>query len=336
MRHVEYAGIRIGADIPPELPVGELAAFAAWAEERGFDDAWANEISCWDPFVVLTAAALRTERIRLGTSIVPFSTRTVPVLAMSAAALSDVADGRFVLGLGVSTHAIIEEWHGLSFARPRERANEALVLLRELLGGGRSAFEGRQIRSAKFRLRRPPTAPPPIALAAMGEKMLETAGELADAVFLNFVPVDRLPTVIAAIERGVERAGRVELPELLIALPCEVTDDVAAARARFARMLAFYLTAPAYRAALRWYGFEAEVAAAEAEWSGDVERLAVAVGDRLVDEIGVFGSAAACRARIAAYGAAGVQMVTITPLGADPRATLAALAPLCQSEVGQF
>lgn len=337
-RHREYEGMRIGTDIPPEQSIADQASFATWAEGRGFDDAWSNEISSWDPFVVLSAVAARTERIRLGTSIVPIGTRTPPVLALSATSLADLCPGRFVLGLGVSTTAIIEDWHGLTFARPRERMRETLTLLSALLAGERSDHEGKQVRSRKFKLRRPPEHSPPIALAAMNQKMLETGGELADGVFLNFIPPGRLDPVLEAIGRGVERAGRDSMPELLIALPCEVTNDRAAARDRFARTLAFYLTAPAYRSALSWYGFEEDVAVAEEAWGdgGEIDRLQEVVSDRLIDEIGAFGGASECRARIAEYGAAGVRTVTITALGETPLATLDELAPNCKSEEAGF
>lgn len=225
-RHPVYDGMSVGADMPMDLDIRAMAEFAAWAEEQGFDDVWVAEISDPDAFVALSAVAARTERIRLGTAIVQLGTRTVPLLAASAASLTEVSGGRFVLGVGASTRAIIEGWHGLSYDRPRERMTEALPLLRSILAGERSNVHGRQIRSKGFQLRHPPVEPPRLILAAMNERMLETAGELADGVFLNCVPVDALPRVIGAVNRGVERSGREDPVELLIAVPCAVTDDV--------------------------------------------------------------------------------------------------------------
>jgi probable F420-dependent oxidoreductase len=327
-RHPAYAGMRIGADVPMELDLHELADLVAWAEGQGFDDAWVAEISDPDAFVALSAAAARTERIRLGTAIVQLGTRTVPLLAAGAASLVHYSGGRFALGVGVSTRAIIEGWHGLSYDRPRERMSEALPVLRSILSGERTKFEGRQIRSRGFQLRHPPAEPPKLLLAAMNERMLETAGELADGAFLNCVPVDALPRVIDAVSRGVERSGREDPVELLIAVPCEVTEDVERARARWAEDFAFYLTAPPYRSALAWYGLEEEVAIAEKAWeTRDFQKVRQSVSPRLIDELTMFGTAEACRERIAAYGAAGVRTVSITSNSEDPRDTLAALAP---------
>jgi probable F420-dependent oxidoreductase len=320
--------MRIGADVPMELDIHAQAAFVAWAEEHGFDDAWVAEISDPDAFVALSAAAARTERIRLGTAIVQLGTRTVPLLAASAASLAELSGGRFVLGVGASTRAIVEGWHGLTYDRPRERMTEALSLLRAVLAGERSNVQGRQIRSKGFQLRHPPAEPPRLILAAMNERMLETAGELADGVFLNCVPLDALPRVIEAVNRGVERSERESPTEMLIAITCQVTEDVERARARFAEDFAFYLTAPPYRSALAWYGLEEEVGIAEKAWeTRDFQQLRKAVSSRLIDELTVFGTAEECRERLVAYGAAGVKTVSITSNSDDPRDTLKALAP---------
>lgn len=327
-RHPSYAGMRIGADVPTDLDIQDQAEFVAWAEEHGFDDAWVAEISDPDAFVTLSAAASRTERIRLGTAIVQLGTRTVPLLAASAASLTELSGGRFVLGVGASTRAILEGWHGFTYDRPRERMSEALRLLRSLLAGERSDVQGRQIRSKGFRLRHPPSEPPRLVLAAMNERMLETAGELADGVFLNCVPVDALPRVIEAVNRGAQRSGRDDPVELLISITCQVTSDIERARARFAEDFAFYLTAPPYRSALAWYGLDEEVAVAEKAWeTRDFQKVRQAITPRLIDELTMFGTAEACRERLAAYGAAGVTTVSIASTSDDPRETLRALAP---------
>lgn len=329
LRHSAYDGIRVGADMPMDLDIRAMAEFAAWAEAHGFDDTWVAEISDPDAFVAMSAAAARTERIRLGTAIVQLGTRTVPLLAASAASLAELSGGRFVLGVGASTKAIIQGWHGLSYDRPRERMTEALPLLRSILAGERSNVQGNQVRSKGFQLRHPPAHPPGLILAAMNERMLETAGELADGVFLNCVPVDALPRVIDAVNRGAERSGREDPVELLIAITCEVTDDTEQARAKYAQEFAFYLTAPPYRSALAWYGLEEEVAIAEKAWeTRDFHKVREAVSPRLIDELTVFGTAQECRERLAAYGAAGVKTVSIASTSADPRDTLKALAPL--------
>ena len=318
---------RLGMELPGTLTIRERAALARWAEERGFEDAWTPEISDPNAFVVLTAAALATTRIRLGTAIIPLGTRTVPTLAAAAASLAELAPGRFALGVGVSSRAIVEQWHGVPYGRPLERARETIAALRAVLGGQRTEVAGAQVRSRGFRLRHPPTAPPPILLAALNEKMLELAGELADGVYLNYVPVEAVDRVLGAVRRGARRGGRDTLPEVLLSVPCCVTADADAARVAFANDLAFYLTAPAYQQALAWYGFEAETAAARAAWATrDFTGVRAAVSSSLVDGIGAFGSRERCQERLDAFANAGIDTLSITVASGDPRTTLAALA----------
>ncbi len=308
----------IGFNVAPDRSVAELGQLARRCEELGYDDVWISEISDPDAFVVATTIALTTQRVRIGTSIVALGPRTVPILASAAASVADVSHGRFTLGLGVSTKAIVNGWHGVAAERPLERMRESVPLLRELLAGQRSEQSGVQVSSSGFRLQRPPTAPVPIMLAALNERMLEAAGELADAVMLLYVPLARLPAVIDTIRRGSDRAGR-PLPEVILSVLCEVTDDPTAAYARWAHDFAFYLSAPPYRKALRWHGFGEEVDVAHAAFtSGGMKALRAAVSPRFGEQLAIIGDQDQCRDRIRELQAAGVS-VALNPIGgSDP------------------
>jgi alkanesulfonate monooxygenase SsuD/methylene tetrahydromethanopterin reductase-like flavin-dependent oxidoreductase (luciferase family) len=149
-------------------------------------------------------------------------------------------------------------------------------------------------------------------LAALNRRMLETAGELADGVLLNYVPRQAIPKVVDAIRRGAERSGRDGVPEIVLVIECEVTDHEQAARSRFARDFAGYLTAPVYRKALRWYGYDDEVERAEAAWQRhDLDGVGAAISDRMIDGLAVIGSAESCRQRVATMAASGVGTVVL-------------------------
>jgi probable F420-dependent oxidoreductase len=314
---------RLGLELVGDLSLAEKLELCDWADEHGFDDAWLAEISDPDAFVALGVAGTRTSRIRLGTAIIPLGTRSIPVVAAAAATVADLAPERFALGIGVSSGVIVEQWSGMERGRPLGRARESIELLRALLSGERSRHQGTFVRSKGFRLRQPPESAPPIILAAMNVKMLELAGELADGVFLNFLPVDAVPTALEAVGRGAERAGRDTLPELVMQVPLEVTDDPDAARAGFAAGLAFYLSAPPYQTALTWYGLGDDVERAKEAWAtGDIDRVRAGISTEMLDAIGAFGSAAHCRARLEAYWDAGIGTLGITPPAVDPKNTL--------------
>lgn len=317
----------LGFVLPDDLPLLERIELAVWAEQNGYREVWCAEIGEPDAFALLSAIAMRTQRLRLGTAIVPLGTRSVAQLAASAATLSALAPGRVDLGLGVSSPAIISGWHGVPFGRPLQRVAETLPALRQALRGERLDSDGEYAGAKGFVLRTAPPVPPTILLAALNQKMLELAGEFADRVWLALVPVSGVERTRAAVARGAARAGR-PAPGLQQSVLCCVTDEPDVPRARFRHQLAFYLSSPDYRRALTWHGFgqEAEQAATAIE-SGDRKGVAAAVSDRLLDELAVFGTADEVRARLDAYRAAGVDELAVMVFGGPARPTLEALAP---------
>lgn len=318
---------RLGCEITDVGSIHERVALTRWAEQRGFDDAWTAEITDPDAFVLLAAAALETTSIRLGTAVIPLGVRTAPHLAAAAASVCELAPGRFALGVGVSSKTIVQGWNGVPYERPLERARESIDVVRTVLAGLRTSFAGAQVSSSGFQLRRPPVEAPPVILAALNVKMLELAGELADGVYLNFIPTSALGEALAAVARGSAQAGRSASPETILAIPCEVTDDPDTAVSAFAHDMAFYMTAPPYQRALEWYGFEQEVARARAAWAErDFAAVRASVTPRLVHGIGAFGPAEHCHERVAEFFAAGLTTVAISPVGKDPRSTLECFA----------
>jgi len=308
---------RLGVQLPVSMSVPERVDLARWAERHGFDDVWTAEIGDPDAFVVLAAAACHTRRVRLGTMIVPLGVRTAVNLAAAASSMCELAPGRFGLGLGVSTPAVIDGWHGADFARPLTRTRETVALLRTVFAGEPTGFDGQTLRSRGFRLSRPPDPPPPISLAALNPKMLRLAGAIADGVWLNFAPLEAIPRILAEIDEGARSAGRPR-PEILISIITCVTDDVPAIITRYRSWFKFYLGSASYQRALSWYGFEHEVEQARAALAaGDRDSVAAAVSDRLVTGLTAFGPAEDCRDVTDAYAKAGVDTIVVIPYGAS-------------------
>ena len=112
----------MGLELNDWLPMGERVELARWAEDHGFTDAYVAEITDPDAFVTCALAVSATARIRLGTCIVQIGPRTAPMLASGAAAVDAAGPGRFALGIGVSSAAIVSGWHGLTFDHLLTRA----------------------------------------------------------------------------------------------------------------------------------------------------------------------------------------------------------------------
>jgi probable F420-dependent oxidoreductase len=325
---------RLAISLPPPFlsPRGCIELARTAERDWGYDAIWLAETNGPDSASLAGALAMATTRATLGTAIVPAQTRTPAVLAMTAATLEGLAPGRFVLGLGSSSHAIVEGWHGLAFEKPLARVRETVAIVRAALAGGKTDFAGRTVRSRGLRLGFVPERPVPIYLAALRERMLELAGEIGDGLIVNLFPVTAMPRILAAFRRGAARAGRdARASEVVCRFQVAVTDDVPAARRLIRLAFAGYIAQPVYNAYFRWCGFEAEAAAvAEAFARGDRAASAAAMTDALVDRIAILGSAARCREQIAEFVAAGVTTPVIAPIATDAagvRAVLEAFAP---------
>jgi len=318
-------GSRLGLAVPffQTLGAAEYLGLAREAEARGYDTAWTAEVAGQDAFTTMALIASQTTRLRVATGVVPVQTRTPIVLGMTAATLANVAPGRIALGLGVSSPIIVGQWHGLAFRKPLQQLREAVQVIRLVLAGERVNFEGEFYRLRNFRLSLTVPAPVRIYLGALGPRMLELAGEIADGVLLNWLAPAAVTASLKHLEAGARRAGR-NLGDFEIAafIRTCVTDDVEPARQALARDITGYVIVDAYAAFFRACGYAEEVEAAQRAWqAGDRAGAVRQISARVLDGLGNIGSADACRARVAEFAKAGLTMPVIFPFApeADPR-----------------
>jgi probable F420-dependent oxidoreductase len=318
------------------LPVpGDVAACLDWsrrAEDLGYESIWIAETGGPDPFVLAGAVAQVTQRVRIGLAVSPVYIRTPATIAAAAGTISQLAAGRFILGLGASSHAIIENWHGTPFVKPLARVRETVAAVRGMLEGKKVTLDGRTLRTRGFRLMVPPAGPVPIYVGALKPAMLELAGEIGDGVAVNLFPVSALEPTRAHIAAGARRAGKDPSSlEIVCRQQVLVTDDKAAARDIFRTVLTGYFATPVYNQYAAWYGFEEEAELIGRGFqTGDRELTRKGMTDRLVDAVAIFGSLEECRERLAAYVAGGVDTTAISVLSFDPavfRKTIDAFAP---------
>ncbi len=283
------------------VPLSEHAALLATLTEAGFTDLWSSEVSGSDAFTPLTLASVWQPRARLGTAITPVFTRGPGLLAMTAAALADAALGRFSLGIGASSPVVVGDWNAAEFEKPWARSRDMLTFLRSALAGETVDAEYETFRIRRFRLERPPSLPPRLLLAALRPGMLRLAATHADGVILNWLAatdVSRALSEIKPAPAGFEVVARIFV--------CP-TEDRAYARNAARRLIAAYLTVPAYAAFHRWLGRESELGPMWQAWAaGDRRGALAAIPDEVVDELVVHGSPEECRKRVARYAEAGV------------------------------
>ncbi|WP_198167168.1 LLM class F420-dependent oxidoreductase [Microbispora sp. ATCC PTA-5024] len=288
----------------------ESKALVAELPELGYTDAWSAEVGGTDGFVPLALAAEWAPGLRLGSAIVPVYTRGPALLAMSAATLADVAPGRFVLGIGASSPVIVRNWNAAEFDRPYARMRDTLRFLRTALAGEKVTASYETFDVKGFRLERAPATPPRIVLAALRPGMLRLAAREADGAITNWLSPRDVTRVRAELGEGVELIAR---------LFVVVTEDADAARAIGRRLLAAYLTVPVYAAFHEWLGRGEVLRPMHEAWAaGDRQAAVKAIPDEVVDDLVVHGDAAACRARIREYVAAGLDTPVLAPLPGGP------------------
>ncbi|MEV0630783.1 LLM class F420-dependent oxidoreductase [Nonomuraea wenchangensis] len=272
----------------------------------GYTDAWSAEVNGVDGFTPLALAAEWAPGVRLGSAIVPVSTRGPGLLAMSAATIADLAPGRFVLGIGASSPAIVERWNAGSFTKPYARTRDTLRFLKKALAGEKvtEAYETFEIKG--FKLERAPKTPPRIVLAALRPRMLRLAAEEADGAITNWLSPTDVRKVRAEIGPDTELIAR------LFVCVSEDTDKV---RELARWMLASYLTVPVYAAFHDWLGRGELLRPMHEAWAaGDRQAALKAIPDEVVDDLIVHGDAATCRARIREYVANGLDTPILAPI----------------------
>ena len=195
--------MRFSIRLNNDLPVSAYPELARAAEAAGFDQFWvSHDLFLRSAPVILTACALATEQIQLGTCVLNPYTLHPAEIAMAAATMQEVSGGRFNLGIAAGAADFLG-WVGIAHERPLARMREVIGQLRACLAG--EAVPGWEPQAY---LRVPVEQPIPIYLGATSPGMLRLAGELADGVLPLLFPPEHLVTVRPLVEEGAVRSGR--------------------------------------------------------------------------------------------------------------------------------
>jgi len=295
-----------------ELSSQRVPEISQQVEERGFDGLWFGETTLRDASILAAFAASATKRIELGTSILNVFTRTPSQLALLAATLNEFSAGRFTLGLGVSTAAIVENWHGQPFQRPNYRLDETVKLLRLYFSGEKVIYNGEF--SAPKGARMKSAFPPKIALAALNDGMLEKAAKVADRIILNMHPPERIERDLSIINEACRKAGGKARPNLSVMLYSYVLGDNEKGIDAENELVAFYASAPAYSTLFTSLGYGSEAKAMMDGWKAkDRGAVKKVVTPEMVKRLTVLGTIQDLRDRVREYHKSGVDDVFIAP-----------------------
>jgi F420-dependent oxidoreductase-like protein len=230
--------MRIGLMLGPERgryrhKVAQLVADAEAAEDAGFSSIWVPQIpGDFDALTAITLMGHATERIELGTAVLPIQTRHPIAMAQEVLSNQEVCEGRFTLGLGVSHHWVIEGMLGLTYERPAHQMRSYLEVLNAALRGPGSV----DVENDGYRVHSPmdvtDRGPNPVLLAALGPVMLRLAGEHASGTILWLADERAIADhVVPRITKAATGAGR-PAPRVVAGVPVALcrNDEVEIAR----------------------------------------------------------------------------------------------------------
>jgi probable F420-dependent oxidoreductase len=315
--------MRLGITIPLDgFQNPHFADLVRHAERAGFTDAWSYETFQGDAFVPVAAAAVVSDKMRLGTAIVPVFTRPAALIAISSATVQRISGGRFILGVGISTPTIVEQWMGIPYKMPVTRLRETVDALRSIFSGEKVTTTGKTVHINGFRLSGPVEPAPPIYVGAQGALMLRTAGEIGDGVIVNYITPETFAPLLEHIREGARSAGK---PTDNIDIACRIQvavdpeEDVV--RENLRRELTAYVTVPQYNKYFREIGYENEARIAIEAWNGgDRKKALQSIPQKMVEEIYVLGSPARIAQRLHDFERAGITTSTLqfTSFAPDP------------------
>jgi F420-dependent oxidoreductase-like protein len=305
--------ISVGRSLETALQRVELA------ERLGYESVFVTHVAGRDSLTTLVAYAARTERVRLGTGVMPIYSRNPVTTAMSAATADEFSGGRLVLGLGASHRPVVEGWFNDRIDKPVREMREYVGVVRAILRG-EDPPQGERFRSSFHFMGYEARADLPIYVAGLSPGMLRLAGEIADGVVLWLCnPSYVHDVVVPCVSEGRERAGK-ELDgfEVVAAVPSAVTNEPGEARDKLRRDLIPYFHLPFYRAMLERSGYEEDVAAADE---------GKPASDRFLEALAAIGDAEKATASLRRYREAGATSPCVGAVArTDFDATLEALA----------
>ncbi|MBN8866846.1 MAG: LLM class flavin-dependent oxidoreductase [Solirubrobacterales bacterium] len=295
MNAMERVSVGIMGDTP-----GDMAALAKKAEAAGIESVWAIELFR-NAFTQTTWLGANTETVDVGTAIAWGFVRSPMTMAMSAMDIDEITGGRFRLGLGPGVKRLNENWHNAEYGRPAPHLRETIESVRAIIqaaaAGEAVAYKGEYYDldiKGWYRATPPVRADIPIYTAAVQKGMARMAGDVADGLIGHPLCSARWieQEIVPAFELGLSRSGRERssftyLPSICVAIDDDYERGLDAAR----RTVAFYSTVKTYMPLYELHGFgQNAVAAGEAFRRGDIQGVADAIPDEMVETYCAVGS----------------------------------------------
>lgn len=308
---------RLGIVVPDlgALSPREFTDCARAAEDAGFESLWMSDYRAAEVFSALSACAVATSRIKLGSSVAIVFYRDPVTIALAAATIDSISQGRLLLGLGQGHKAIVERQKGIPFANSSDRLTETEQIVRALLGEGRVHHRGK-LFNVDFELGfEPYRRSVPIYFPSLFPKSMDLAGRTADGILSVFSTLDRASFAARTVKESAKAAGRdpEELDIGCLLLTVLTHDEAAGLRLVKGHLARYVGSMPRYRDLMAASGFLEVEDAAKAYKTGGWEAAAALLSDDMARAVAIIGDEDYCRERISEYRAAGVDHPIVYP-----------------------
>ena len=286
------------------IPYAEFIQLARETEDAGYSGVFIPEANN-DALLCSYAVAGVTRRVQIATWIVNIYLREPALCAAATEMVQDAADGRFILGLGVSHRPALEA-RGIEMGNARTRLRHDTETIRKTLNGEAMMF------GMKFRQ---PKKPVPIYYAALALETSRLGGELADGLMLYLCTPDRMRRSAEVAQDEARKHGRKPSDiTITVGLPVFLHNDLKRAYAAAQRGMSFYGALPFYNRLLARSGFEEPAARImDAAKRRDSEAMTAAVSEEMVDALALVGPETRCRERLEQYRRAGAEIPILVP-----------------------
>ena len=274
---------------------------------------WIPETWGMENFSMLGLAAKENNFSKIGSSIINVYSRSPSLIAMGAATLDTISNGRLILGLGTSSVPIVEDFHGQKFASPVERMRECVDIIRLALTGEKINYNGNIFSLKDFSLLiKPPRNNIPIYLAAINQKMLELTWDIADGVIFYLRPKEEMRQTIEKMQmhRKIDTSLQI--------ITC-IDNDFEKARNKAKKTLSFYIAVgKIYREFLELNGYSNTIQEIYNEYKNTgLKKLDELIPDEMLDDLCIAGTPDDAIKKLQKFRDVGIELpiIQFNPIG---------------------
>lgn len=305
--------MRIAYSLGSLLSISEVLDCSKILSRYDPDSVWVPETWGMEGLSMIATISQIVKNSKIGSSIINIYSRTPSLIAMGAATLDTLSNGRLILGLGTSSEPIVQDWHGLEFDQPVQRMREYVDIIRLIMSGNKVNYDGKLFHLKNFTLLiKPQRKEIPIYLAAINQKMVELTWEIADGVIFYLRPISELKNTV----QKMQLKKKIDVSCQFITC---MSEDADVAIERTKKTLAFYISVgKIYREFLAKNGFAKETQEIYDEYKKSGFRINhKLISTNMLDSLTICGTPEECKKKLNRFIQAGVSLpiIQFNPVG---------------------